>query len=176
MHKNTSDLKPLEFLVHQSDRVHEAAHSPPSPYLPLSDQLSLQMVNLEEGPAGGDGADRPDRPYGSPEGSGETFDLYCGPIPKASADVTAAHGQRLVQAVVQRGRPRCLQVRVRFDPEGHLEASGTALREQDLCSRRRRRECSQFHVSGWISSCVSFSIYVLRNVSGQTCRDAASSE
>lgn len=90
------------------------------------------MVNLEERPAGGDRADRPDRPNGSPEGSGETFDLYCGPIPKASAsaDVTAAHGQRLAQAAVQRGRPRRLQVSVGFDPEGHSEPSGMVLREQ----------------------------------------------
>lgn len=86
------------------------------------------MVNLEEGAAVGGGADRPDRPDGSPEGSGETFDLHCGPIPKASApaDVAAAHGQRLVEAVVQGGGPRRLQVGVGFDPEGHLEGSGTA--------------------------------------------------
>lgn len=90
------------------------------------------MVDLEEGPAGGGAADRPDRPNGSPEAPGETFDLDCAPIAKASAsaDVTAAHGQRLVQAVVQRGRPRRLQVGVGLDPEGHLETSGTALREQ----------------------------------------------
>lgn len=76
--------------------------TPPSSYLPLSDQLSLKMVNLEERTSGGESSDRPDRPNGSSEGSGETFDLYSGLIPKASAfaDVTAAHGQRLVKAVV----------------------------------------------------------------------------
>lgn len=80
------------------------------------------MVPLEERPG------RPERPNGSPEGSGETFDLYCGPVPRprASADVTAAHGQRLGQAVVQRARPHRLQVRVGLDPEGHLEPSGMA--------------------------------------------------
>lgn len=88
------------------------------------------MVDLEERTTRGDGTDRPDRPNGSPEGRGETFDLYGGPVPKASAsaDVTAAHGQRLAQAFVQRGLPSRLQVRVGFGPEGHF--SMRTLRER----------------------------------------------
>lgn len=72
------------------------------PYLPLSDQLSLQMVDLEERTIGADGADRPDHPHRPPGRSGETFDLFRCPVPKptASIHVTAAHGERLVQAVV----------------------------------------------------------------------------
>lgn len=90
------------------------------------------MVYLEEGTTGGDGTDRPDRPNGSPEGCGETFDLYGGPVPKASAsaDVTAAHGQRLAQASVQRALPSRLQVSVGFDPEGHFSMSRRTLRER----------------------------------------------
>lgn len=138
MHKNMSDLEPsVFFLVHESNRIRERDDSAPS-YLPLPDQLSLQIVNLEERPSGGGGADWPDRPNGSPGASGETLDLHEGPIPEASAsaDVTAADGQRLVEAVVQRGRPRRLQVGVGFDPERHLDGAARA----DLCSRRRRRE------------------------------------
>lgn len=80
------------------------------------------MVDLEERAAGGDSGDRPDRPNGSPQASGETCDLHRGPVPKASAsaEVTAAHGQRLGQAVVQRGLPGGLQVSVGLDPEGHF--------------------------------------------------------
>lgn len=60
------------------------------------------MVDLEEGAIGADGADRPDRPNRPPGQSGETFDLSrCAvPEPSASVNVTAAPGQRLVQAVV----------------------------------------------------------------------------
>lgn len=72
------------------------------PYLPLSDQLALQMVDLEEGAIGADGADRPDHPNGPPGRSGQTFNLLRCLLPEASAsvDVAAAHGERLVQAVV----------------------------------------------------------------------------
>lgn len=78
------------------------------------------MVDLEEGDVGASGADRPDRPDGPPGRSGEKS---C-PIPKpsASVDVTAARGQRLGQAVVQRGLPGHLQVRVGLDPERHFRA------------------------------------------------------
>ena len=78
-------------------------HSPsPHPYLPLSDQLSLQVVDLEEGAAGADGADRPHHPHRPPGGSGETFDLFSRPVPEATASVyvAAAHGERLVQVLV----------------------------------------------------------------------------
>lgn len=90
------------------------------------------MVHLEERASGGDATDRPDRPNGSPEGRGETFDLYGGPVPEASAsaDVTAAHGQRLAQASVQRGPPSRLQVSVGLDPEGHVSMSRGTLRER----------------------------------------------
>lgn len=81
------------------------------------------MVDLEEGTTrvGTDGSESTDRP---PECSGETFTLSCGPIPKpgASANVTAAHRQRLVQVASQRGHPSYLQVCVRFDSEGHFKA------------------------------------------------------
>lgn len=84
------------------------------------------MVNLEERTSGGAGTDRPDRPDGSPEGRGETFDLHGGAVPKASAsaDVAAADGQGLGQAFVQRAPPSRLQVSVGLDPEGHLDAAG----------------------------------------------------
>lgn len=60
------------------------------------------MVDLEEGAIGADGADWPDHPYRSHGQSGETFDLFHCPVPEpaASVNVTAAHGQRLEQAVV----------------------------------------------------------------------------
>lgn len=82
------------------------------PYLPLSDQLSLQVVDLEEGAGGVDGAHRPDRPHGPPGRPGETFDLLGSTVPEPapSVDVTAAHGERRIQAVVQRGLPGRLQV------------------------------------------------------------------
>lgn len=72
------------------------------PYLPFSDQLSLQMIDLEEGATGADGTDRPYHPYRPPGGSGETFDLFHQPVPEpaASVNVTAAHGERLVQTVI----------------------------------------------------------------------------
>ncbi len=64
-------------------------------YLPLSNQLSLQMVNLKEGAAGADGADRPDHSHWPPVRPGETFDLLRRPVsePTAFVDVTAAHGE-----------------------------------------------------------------------------------
>lgn len=104
--------------------VRLTAH-PPSPslpaYLPLSDQLSLQVVDLQEGAAGVDGADRPHDAHGPPRRPGETFDLLGRPVPEPtpSVHIAAAHGQRLVQAAVQRGR---LQVCVRFGSECHLRA------------------------------------------------------
>lgn len=60
------------------------------------------MVDLEEGAIGVDGADRPDRPHRPPGRSGETFDLFRRPVPEpaASVNITAAHGERLEQAVV----------------------------------------------------------------------------
>lgn len=74
----------------------------PPPYLPLSDQLSLQVVDLKEGAIGADGADRPYRPYRPPDRPGETFDLFRYSVPEWAAfvNVTAAHGERLVQAVI----------------------------------------------------------------------------
>lgn len=60
------------------------------------------MVDLEERTIGADGADWPDHPHRPPGRSGETFDLFRCPVskPTASVHVTAAHGERLVQAVV----------------------------------------------------------------------------
>lgn len=71
-------------------------------YLPLSDQLPLQMIELEEGAIGADGADWPDRPHRPPGRPGEDFNFFCYPIlePAASVNVTAAHGERFIQAVI----------------------------------------------------------------------------
>lgn len=77
------------------------------------------MVELQEGAAGADGADGPDDTDGPPGRPGEAFDLFHCPIPKAAAfaDVAAAHGERLVEAVVQRGHPGHLQVCVGLGSE-----------------------------------------------------------
>lgn len=60
------------------------------------------MVDLQEGAVGADGADRPDNSYRPPGRPWETFDLFHCPVPEpaASVNVSAAHGERRVQAVV----------------------------------------------------------------------------
>lgn len=112
----------------------EEADAPPlsaslPPYLPLSDQLSLQMVDLEEGAVGAQGAYRPDCSYGPPGRPGQTFDLLDLSLPKPapSVHIAAAHGERLVQAAVKRGLPGRLQVSVGGGPERHFQVRSAAL-------------------------------------------------
>lgn len=74
----------------------------PPPYLPLPNQLSLQVVDLEEGAVGADSAEGPDRPHGPPGQSGGALDLLRRPAPEApdSGHVAAARGERPAQAAV----------------------------------------------------------------------------
>jgi len=82
-------------------------------HLPLPHQLSLQVVDLEEGPVGaGGGAERPHRPHGPPGRSG-------GALALGGEPAAAAHGEGPEGTVVRRGPRRRRQVAVGFGPQGH---------------------------------------------------------
>ena len=107
------------------------------PHLPLSDQLPLQVVDLEEGATGVDGADGPDGPdcpYRPPGRPGEILDFLSHPVPETTApvEIATAHGEGLIQTAVQRGCPDCLQVRVRFGSERHLKAGSRSCTSPSL--------------------------------------------
>lgn len=93
-------------------------------HLALPDQLPLQVVDVEEGAVGADGSDHPHGPPGP--ASQLTFDLAHGRrghAAEARPPTEAAHGQGVVQAAAQRGRPCRLEVRVGLDSERHPPCS-----------------------------------------------------
>lgn len=116
-------------------------------YLPLPDQLSLQVIDLDEGSAGADGTDRPDRPHRPP---GKNFDLFRHPVPKAAppVNVAAAHGEGLVQAVVQRWHAGRLQVRVGLGSDWHFQAETACRSAKTLALSRWRSESRQGLLGG----------------------------
>lgn len=93
-------------------------------HLPLSDQLSLQVIHLWEGGGRADGAHGPDYPHRSSGGSGQSFSLLCFSVSESttSGNACAAHGERFAQAVMYGGLPSCLQVCMKVGPERHFES------------------------------------------------------